>query len=171
MGGVSGALAQAGNTIFGSVLTFPCIISVLAGATGASSGTQRSLGVSTQGPRSCMHLPLLCLSWIQTDSLVMRVAWVHGSMPRRYFPISALSVLGMPHQRARCMHMATAHSHILIYVRNLSEVKLQRREEVHAALCLLHVMFPLLLSARNGCFVRCVRVHLMHCGPICDGRK
>lgn len=64
------------------------------------------------------------------------------------------------------MHMATAHSHILRHVRNLSEVKLQRREEVHAALCLLHVMFPLLLSARNGCFVRCVRVHLMHCGPL-----
>ena len=43
------------------------------------------------------------------------------------------------------MHMAPAHAHILLCVRNPSEVNLQRQEEVHVALRLLHVLFPLQL--------------------------
>ena len=43
------------------------------------------------------------------------------------------------------MHMAFVHAHILLCVRNPSEVNLQRQEEVHVALRLLHVLFPLQL--------------------------
>ena len=43
------------------------------------------------------------------------------------------------------MHMAPVHAHILLCVRNPSEVNLQRQEEVHVALSLLHVLFPLQL--------------------------
>ena len=43
------------------------------------------------------------------------------------------------------MHMAFVHAHILLCVRNPSEVNLQRQEEVHVALSLLHVLFPLQL--------------------------
>ena len=92
-----------------------------------------------------MYLPLLCLLSIQTDSLVEHVAQMHGSMLRRYLPISAASMVSMPYQWTHHMLMGAAHSHILLCVRNPSEVKLERQEEVHAALCLLHVLFPLQL--------------------------
>ena len=50
------------------------------------------------------------------------------------------------------MLMAAAHSHILLCVRNPSEVKLHMQEKVHVALCLLHVLFPLQLWSPKWLF-------------------